>query len=115
MIQRIRILACLLTLFSIAPARAQVSTDALASFEAATTVIGQKNFTTGGMGTFPGPRTLCNPYGEAIGNKTLFVDDSDYSRVLGFKKVPKHGAAAAFALGQTNLTGTGRGTSQKAL
>jgi hypothetical protein len=104
----------LLTLFLIAPAGAQDSSEVLSNFEAANTVIGQKNFTSTGC-TFPGPRTLCDPYGEALGNRILFISDSDYSRVLGFRLIPTRGAAAAFALGQIKLTTTSRGTSKTAL
>jgi hypothetical protein len=114
MFRRIGPLTFLLALFLSAPAHAQIIGETLSNFEAATTVIGQKNFTTGGC-SFPGSRTLRDPYGEAIGNKTLFIDDADYNRVLGFHKVPKHSAAAAFALGQTKLTTTGFGTTQTTL
>jgi hypothetical protein len=88
----------------------------LTNFEAANVVIGKKNFTTGGCIGFPSGKNMCEPYGEAVAGKTLYIDDANTSRILGYKSVPtKSGAAAKFVLGQRKLNTAGRGTSQTEL
>jgi hypothetical protein len=89
--------------------------DALSTFEAATTVIGQSDFTTGGCSN-PAANTLCDPYNVVANKKLLYISDADYSRVLGFKKVPtSNGASANFVLGQTNFSNTTFAVGQAAL
>ncbi len=88
MMQRIGLWAFLLTLCLSVPARAQVSDETLTNFEAATTVIGQKNFTTGGDSNagnlVPSAQTLSNPYGLFISGIKLYVSDFNDARVLIF-------------------------------
>jgi hypothetical protein len=117
MIRRFAVWVLVFPFFALVPgsARSQHVPDALTNFEAAKVVIGQKNFSTSGC-SVPAASTLCDPYGEAFANKLLYIDDSDYSRVLGFKQVPKKGGAKAkFVLGQTNFSGTNRATTKSAL
>jgi hypothetical protein len=81
----------------------------LTTFQAATIVIGQNDFTSklpsqGGSG--PGPATLARPWGNPVfaGGK-LYVSDSSVSRVLGFNGLPsQNGASASFVLGQPDFT-----------
>jgi hypothetical protein len=108
MIRRIELLAFVLLLCSIASASAQVDGEALSNFEAATLVIGQKNFTSASC-TIPNAKTMCDPYGEVVANKKLYIVDADYSRILGCLNAPlKNGAPANFVLGQKKFTTTGR-------
>jgi len=115
MTRRFELCSFMLLLLSMAAIPAHAGGEALSNFEAANRVIGQKNFSTAGC-TVPAANTLCDPYGETFGNNLLYIDDSDYSRVLGFKKLPKkNGAKAKFVLGQTNFSGTNRATTKSAL
>jgi hypothetical protein len=99
------------------PAGAGDVPDALTTFEAASTVIGQKNFTSNecnpGPSGNPSKSTLCDPSGAAaLGKKIFYLPDQDNARVLGFKKIPKkNGASAKIVLGQTNFTNRNFGLS----
>jgi len=119
MIRRIglRVLVCLLFLIAAAPAGAGDVEEALTTFAAANVVIGQKDFTSNdcnpGPSGNPSKSTLCTPSGAAaFGKKMLYLPDSNNSRVLGFKKIPKkNGASAKIVLGQTNFTNRNFGLS----
>ena len=109
------VLVCLFFLMATAPVRAGDVPEALTTFEAATKVIGQKDFTTGGC-SVPSAHTLCDPYGETFAHNLLYIDDADYNRVLGFKKLPKkNGGKAKFVLGQNKFSGTNGATTKSAL
>src|SRR5260221_14679905 len=82
------VFAGLFFLTAAAPARAGDVPEALTTFEAATKVIGQKDFSTAGC-SVPSARTMCDPYGETFAHNLLYIADSDYNRVLGFKKLRK--------------------------
>ncbi len=86
------------------------STIKLKTFQAASVVIGQPDFTSGnanqGLST-PGANTINEPYGNAFvdSSGTLFVPDESNDRVLGFDKVPtSNDASADFVLGQSSFT-----------
>ncbi|MFY0528449.1 NHL repeat-containing protein [Archangium gephyra] len=87
----------------------------LDTFQAATVVLGQGDFTSKapdrGGGT--GAGTLRNPLGNpAFAQGRLYVPDTGSNRVLGFNGIPTaNGASAGFVLGQADLgdfeTGSG--------
>lgn len=86
----------------------------LTTFQTATLVIGQIDFTSnlpnqGGSG--PGSATLTGPWGNSVfeGGK-LYVPELSTNRVLGFNGIPsQNGASANFVLGQPDFTsGTAR-------
>jgi hypothetical protein len=91
----------------------------LDSAQAASVVIGQKDFTSG----FPhqagtaGANTLDGPWGNPVlANGRLYLSDQGSNRVLGFNGVPTaNDASAAFVLGQPELTTTGAGGGQGGL
>jgi hypothetical protein len=94
---------------------------AFSTFQEATVVIGQPDF-SGRMpdqGGPTSPRTIRYPLGGTVYDPTsdiLFVPDSESNRVLGFAGIPQeHDAAAIFALGQPNLETASAGTSATAL
>lgn len=81
------------------------------TFQPASVVIGQGNFTSGGINrgsgeNLPDASSLDTPYGNpAVGS--LFVPDYGNSRVLGYKTIPAtNGASADFVLGQSLFTNT---------
>jgi hypothetical protein len=109
------VFVCLFFLMATAPVRAGDVPEALTTFEAATKVIGQKDFSTAGC-SVPSARTMCDPYGETFAHNLLYIADADYNRVLGFKKLPKkNGGKAKFVLGQSNFSGTNSATTKSAL
>ncbi|WNG40302.1 hypothetical protein F0U61_46440 [Archangium violaceum] len=90
---------------------------ALDSFQAASVVIGQKNFTSDipdqGNST-AGANTLNGPWGNPVlAGGRLYVSDRNSHRVLGFDGVPtSNDASAAFVLGQSAITGNTPGRGQ---
>lgn len=93
-------------------------TITVTDFQAASTVIGQPNFSSvspnQGMGATPAADTIAGPYGAAAvssGGGVLYVSDYSNQRVLGFDSVPSsNDASAGFVLGQPNSTSSGKGT-----
>ncbi len=92
-------------------------TISLTDFQAASTVIGQPNFSSfspnQGMGATPAADTIAGPFGAAAVSSggVLYVSDYSNQRVLGFDSVPSsNDAAADFVLGQPNSTSAGKGT-----
>lgn len=86
---------------------------AFANDEAATLVLGQKNFTSHFYGT-PASSTLKAPsgvYGDAEGN--IYVADTHNNRILIFNHAASlaNGSAASCVLGQHNFISDGVGTS----
>ena len=109
------VFVCLFFALTASPARSGDVPEALTNFEGAKLVIGKKNFTSGSCSP-AAANTLCDPYGVAFASGLLYIDDSNWSRVLGFVKLPKKsGAKAKFVLGQTKFSGTTRATTQSAL
>lgn len=99
---------------------------AFETFQSASLVIGQTNFTsgtenagrgTGDLGDIAGDGVV-NPAGNAaIVNSRLYLPDSNNNRVLGFDTLPSlNSSTADFALGQNDLAsaGTGSGSGQLA-
>ncbi|MBN1205891.1 MAG: hypothetical protein JXB05_13325 [Myxococcaceae bacterium] len=82
----------------------------LSSFQSATVVIGQSDFTSAlpNQDETPGPNTLDSPWGNPVfAGGMLYVSDLGSNRVLGFNGVPsQNGASAAFVLGQPDFTTT---------
>ena len=81
----------------------------LDTFQAASVVIGQKDFTSGlpdQAEASPGPNTLNSPWGNPVlADGRLYVSDRSSSRILGFNGVPAvNDASAAFVLGQPDFT-----------
>ena len=76
-------------------------------YQAATTVIGQNDFNSGGVNQtqqLAGPSTLAHPTGVFFANSSLYVADSSNNRMV---VVPQNGAAygpATSVLGQPQLT-----------
>jgi hypothetical protein len=91
----------------------------LTSFQAASVVIGQKDFTSGfpDQADTPDANTLNGPWGDPVlAGGRLYVSDRGSHRILGFNAVPAaNDASAAFVLGQPSLTSTGAGLGQNAL
>ncbi|HZI02511.1 MAG TPA: NHL repeat-containing protein [Archangium sp.] len=91
----------------------------LDTFQAASVVIGQKDFTSG----FPhqaddaGANTLDGPWGNPVlADGRLYVSDQNAHRILGFTGVPAaHDASAALVLGQPGPTTTDAGSGQGGL
>ncbi len=94
---------------------------AFENFQPASLVIGQATFTAetanAGRGTGdPGDVNsdgLATPFGNpVVAGGRLYLPDSGNNRILGFDALPFiNGAAADFALGQTDLVSNGTGTS----
>src|SRR5277367_3406498 len=105
-----------LVVFAALPAGADDKSDALTSFEAASVVIGQKNFKTDACTESkkfkPSAKNLCGIEGPPfVAGSMLFIPDSGTDRVLGYKKVPtKNDAAATLVLGQSNFKKDAFGT-----
>lgn len=105
-----------LVAFAALPAGADDRSDALTSFEAASVVIGQKNFKTDACTESktvkPSAKNLCGIEGPPfVAGSMLFIPDSGTDRVLGYKKVPtKNDAAARLVLGQSNFKKDAFGT-----
>ena len=76
-------------------------------------VVGQNNFTTGGLGTTAS--SFYEPTDVAVcADGKMFVADSQNNRVAGFNSIPTtNGASMNFVLGQTNFT-TGTATAVSA-
>jgi hypothetical protein len=79
----------------------------LTSFQAATVVIGQSDFTSAlaNQGETVGPASLDSPWGNSVfaGGK-LYVSDLGSNRILGFNGIPsQNGASANFVLGQPDF------------
>jgi len=75
----------------------------ITSGEAASTVLGQSDFSTSGLG--PSQSGMANPAGVAFDSSgNLWVADSNNNRVLEFKPPFSNGMAASLVLGQPNLT-----------
>jgi hypothetical protein len=73
--------------------------------QAASVVIGQTLFTSGGSSTTS--TTLSGPWGSAAvsSDGTLYIADYGNNRVMGYNSIPvSSGAAADFVIGQTNFT-----------
>src|SRR5271156_3837000 len=88
----------------------------LSTFQAASVVIGQVDFTGSivneGLDT-PAADTISNGFGAAAVGPTgaLYLSDYDNERVLGFSSIPStDDADADFVLGQPDFTSTGKGT-----
>jgi sugar lactone lactonase YvrE len=85
--------------------------------QAATLVLGQPNFTSGGAATTQSG--MNNPYGVAVDPTThkVFVADSDNFRVLRFASLYAltNGAAAEAVLGQSDFTSNGYATTQSGM
>ncbi|QRK09714.1 hypothetical protein JQX13_06210 [Archangium violaceum] len=92
----------------------------LDNHQAASVVIGQKDFTSGvpdqGNAT-AGANTLNGPWGNPVlAGGRLYVSDQSSHRVLGFDGVPAaHDASATFVLGQADFTGSTPGFGQSGL
>ncbi len=98
---------------------------AVTNAQNASLVIGEPDFTTGGVGESfcigpPAkpvtPTRLCGPFGitfDKHGN--LWVSDEDNSRILKFKAPFHNGEAASLVLGQPNMTINGCHTTQNGL
>ncbi|MDH5447173.1 MAG: Ig-like domain-containing protein [Gammaproteobacteria bacterium] len=82
----------------------------LTTFQAASVVIGQANFTDNKGGT--GPNTSSSSYGNpGVANGILYLPDTSNHRLLGFNSIPTtNNADADFALGQTDFTTKSSGT-----
>jgi hypothetical protein len=91
----------------------------LDTFQAATRVLGQANFTSKApdRGGSPGEGTLNNPLGNpALAGGRLYVSDTGSNRVLGFAGVPTaNGASADLVLGQEGFSGFEPGAGQAGL
>ncbi|HEX5754644.1 MAG TPA: NHL repeat-containing protein [Archangium sp.] len=91
----------------------------LDTHQAASVVIGQKDFTSGfpHQADIAGANTLDGPWGNPVlANGRLYVSDQNSSRVLGFTGVPAaNDASAAFVLGQPDFTHTGENPGQGGL
>jgi hypothetical protein len=83
----------------------------------ATFVLGQSDFTSALAPNPPTASSLNEPYGNiSFIDGVLFVPDSSNSRILGFSTPPSSsGAAADFALGQSDLTSGTAATSATGL
>jgi sugar lactone lactonase YvrE len=82
--------------------------------EAASLVIGQTSFTSGGSGTTA--TTLNNPNAVAFDKKgDLWVSDDSNNRILMYKPPLGTGEAASLVIGQTSLTSGGSGTTATTL
>lgn len=82
----------------------------LTSFQEATVVIGQSDFTSDlpNQGETVGPNSLDSPWGNPVfaGGK-LYIPDLGSNRILGFNGIPtQNGASANFVLGQPDFTNT---------
>jgi hypothetical protein len=91
------------------------ATIGLTSFQAASVVIGQVDFSGSlfNQGGNPAADTASVGFGSiGVGpTGTLYLGDYSNQRVLGFNSVPSsNDAAADFVLGQPNLTSSGKGT-----
>jgi len=82
----------------------------LVSFQAASVVIGQVDFTetTSNQGGAPGANTVAGPYGNpGVANGILYLPDYSNNRLLGFNSIPAiNNSAANFVLGQVNFSST---------
>ncbi|MFY0571463.1 hypothetical protein ACN28E_47585 [Archangium lansingense] len=91
----------------------------LDTFQAASVVVGQGNFTSkaADRGGTIGDSTLRNPVGNpAFAQGRLYVPDTGSNRVLGFNGVPAtHGASAGFVLGQPDFSNFDTGSGQQGL
>lgn len=91
----------------------------LATFQNATVVIGQSDFTSGlaNQGDTVGPSSLDSPWGNAsLAGGKLYVSDLGSNRILGFNGVPSaNGASASFVLGQSNFTSVAANTGKNGL
>ena len=68
-------------------------------------VLGQSDFTSGSAPTGITSTSLAMPYSVAISSTQLFISDRTDLRLLGYNALPTaNGAAAAFAVGQADLT-----------
>ncbi len=79
------------------------------TFQAASTLIGQPDWTTAPAPSLCTASSLENPFGPVAWNGTdLLVPDTDSGRLLGFSPMPPayagSAAAASFAIGQNGLT-----------
>lgn len=72
-------------------------------------VLGQANFTTG-TATSATATTLSIPYGVSCISSRLYIVDRGYHRIVVHTPVPTANTAAAFAIGQANLTSGTLGT-----
>jgi uncharacterized protein (DUF736 family) len=92
----------------------------LTSFQAASVVIGQGDFTgdLGNRGGLAAANTIDDPYGNAAQSKkgVFYVPDESNNRVLGFLTIPSiSNASADFVLGQPNFTSKSSGASASQL
>jgi hypothetical protein len=84
------------------------------TFQPASAVIGQKEFSSGAASSPPAPGAILEPYGDpAVARGALFLPDFGNNRILGFRRVPSvNGAAADFVIGQKTFSddtfGSGR-------
>jgi len=94
----------------VAPSHAAAQAKTFSTFQAASVVVGQADFTSNlaNRGAAAGANTLTVSYGNpAVGMGRLYVPDNSNARVLGYTTVPTtNGAAANFVLGQPDFTTT---------
>ncbi|MDB5036801.1 MAG: uncharacterized protein JWQ35_329 [Bacteriovoracaceae bacterium] len=85
----------------------------LSTFQAASVVIGQTDFTQAqvNQGGTPDSNTINGVYGNSwLNQATLFISDLNGNRILGFNSVPtSNNAHADFVVGQPNFTTGGGG------
>jgi len=104
---------CLLVLTACSSSSSNNSSGSptFSTFQNASLVLGQSNFTNSSLSGNPAAGTLSYPYGVAGNSSSLFISDISDNRVVGYTSVPTtNGAAANFAVGQANLTTNGAGT-----
>ena len=75
------------------------------TFQPASVVIGQQDFTSGAASSPPAAGALRQPYGDpALHRGTVFLPDFGNNRILGFRRLPSvNGAPADFVLGQATF------------
>jgi hypothetical protein len=88
----------------------------LSTFQPATRVLGQNDFTSNlpHQDGSPGAATMDGPWGNPVfAGGRLYVTDLLSNRILGFNGLPaQNGAAASFVLGQSNFSSTAESTSK---